>query len=536
MQEAGALKFLSIRLNEADRKIIATYKPEGDVETITPDALKQAIFAAGFAGYSLFEPVLLDAVGKYNFREAFEMPVGEALDGQVTIRVETDRMSAYLTITRPLGGAPAQMENVQREAASKGITVDLDQAVIASGLRDGCSNMLVAKGRPPVNGNDGTVENFVPAMSQRTPHLDEHGLADFRELGDIVTVHAGDVLMRHTPATPGEPGITVTGQPIPALAGKDVLFATKLDGTALDPNDPNALVAAINGCPVLTKNEVSVEPVYSVKDVDLHVGNVTFDGSVHVLGDVHAGMSVHASGDIHIDGTAECAILDAGGDIVVKGGIIGHEGQDGPAGFPIKCKGSCTARFVQNGHISAGRGIFVLEFSMQSELVAEHQIIVGTQGGRKGDIIGGVCRAGMLVKAHAIGSHSNMHTVIFAGADKAQHERLLAAAKEREAAEHKLTDIIRLLQVAEANPGRIPHETIQSATATRDAANAEIEALQAEETELRRQIDLAHDAKVIADKQVFAGVEVCFGPKHYNLVTDRQGGSFFLKDGELVFE
>ncbi len=536
MQEAGILKCLTIRLNEADRKIMASYVPEGDVEATTVDALKQAISAAGFEGHSLFEPMLLDAVKKYNFGEAFEMPVGEALDGQVTIRVEMDRMSAYLTITMPLGGVPAKMEDVLREAASKGITVELNQEAIAQGLLNGCSNALIAKGRPPVNGTDGKVESFVPAMSKRTPHLDEHGLADFRELGDIVTVHAGEVLMRHTPATPGEPGITVTGQSIPAIAGKDVLFATKLDGTILDPADSNSLVAAINGCPVMVKNDVTVEPVYTVKDVDLHIGNVTFDGSVHVTGDVHAGMTVRASGDIHIDGTAECAILEAGGDIVVKGGILGHEGQEGPQGFPIKCKGSCTARFVQNAHISAANGIFIHEFSMQSELVAEHQIILGTQGGRKGDIIGGVSRAGMLIKAHSIGSHSNMRTIIIAGADKALHERLQAATKEREAAEHKLAEIIKLLQVAQANPGRLPQATIQSATATRDAGNLEIEALRAEETELRKQIELAHDAKVVAEKHVFAGVEVSFGPKHHNMVADRQGGCFHLKDGELVFE
>jgi uncharacterized protein (DUF342 family) len=349
-------------------------------------------------------------------------------------------------------------------------------------------------------------------------------------------VHAGDVLLRHTPATSGEPGITVTGQAIPAKPGKDVPFATKLNGTMLDPNDPNTLLAAISGCPVMNRNDVSVEPVYKVKDVDLHIGNVTFDGAVHVTGDVHAGMTVRASGDIRIDGTSESAILDAGGDIVVKGGILGHEGQDGPSGFPIRCKGSCTARFVQNGRISAGNGIFVHEFAMQSELAAEHQIIVGTQGGRRGDIIGGVCRAGLLVKAHSIGSISNMHTVVIAGADKALHDRLLAATKEREAAEHKLADIIRLLQMAQANPGRIPPETIKSAAATRDAGSVEIEALRAEEAELRRQIDLASDAKVVAEKHVYTGVEVRFGPKRYNVVTDRQGGTFYLKDGELVFE
>jgi hypothetical protein len=40
----------------------------------------------------------------------------------------------------------------------------------------------------------------------------------------------------------------------------------------------------------------------------------------------------------------------------------------------------------------------------------------------------------------------------------------------------------------------------------------------------------------MAEKRVFAGVEVRFGQKRYSVVADREGGAFHLKEGELVFE
>jgi len=89
----------------------------------------------------------------------------------------------------------------------------------------------------------------------------------------------------------------------------------------------------------------------------------------------------------------------------------------------IECDGSCTARFVQNAHISAGNGIFIHDVAMLSELTAAHQIIVGDKGSRKGEIIGGITRATMLVKAQNIGSSAYVKTVVIAGADKLLHER-----------------------------------------------------------------------------------------------------------------
>lgn len=540
MLEDAHLKYLSIHLDEKGQKVIASFKPEGSTDAITLDEFMQAINAAGFGGYSILQPAVEDAAAKYNSGEAFEIIVGEALDGKFSIRIDANLMAAYLSCTLPLGGAPVEMQNILQEAGYKGITVALDLEAIDKALREGADDILIASGRPPVPGESGKFECLVPAKKERGPRLDEHGLADFRELGEIVAVHTGDRLMQLIPPTDGVPGETVTGKTIPVKPGKKVAFSKKLEGAAFDPSDTHLLIAAIPGCPVVLKDGVSVEPIYTVKNVDLHTGNITFIGTVQVSGDVHANMSIKASGDIYVDGTVESAMLEAGGDVVVKGGIIGgselQASPDGKFHAAIKCNGSCTARFVQNAHITAGNGIFIHDLAMLSELTAGHQIVVGDKGSRKGDIIGGTARATMLVKAQNIGSPAYLKTVVVVGANQLLHEQHNIATKAREASEHRLADIIKLLELARLSPDKIPPDTVKTAEATREALNAEIETLGENEVELHKEIDIANKAQVVVGKHVFGGAEICIGLKHYKTAEDREGGVFHLnEEGELVF-
>ena len=466
-------------------------------------------------------------------------PSGVISEGKFSIRMDANLMAVYLSCTLPVGGAPVQKQSILQEVERKGITATLNLEAIDKALREGGDNILIASGRAPVAGVDGKFEILFPCAKEKNPHLDEHGLADFRELGEIVTVHAGDKLMRRILPTNGEPGETVTGKAIPVKPGKNIAFATKMDGAIFDPTDPNMLIAEISGCPMVLKNGVSVEPIYTVKNVDLHTGNISFTGTVHVSGDVHTDMTIKASDDIYVDGTVEGAMLEAGGDIVVKGGVMGgselHVNPDKKFHAAIKCNGSFTARFVQNAHISAGSGIFIHDIAMLSELTAGHQIIVGDEHSRKGEIIGGIARATMLIKAKNIGSSSNVKTVVIAGADKLLHERQNNALKAREASEHKLADVIKLFELARSNPGRFPPETIKSLKTTYDALNVEIETLRAEEMELQKEIDIANDAQVIVEKHVFGGAEIHMGLKHYIATQDKEGGVFHISEGELVF-
>ena len=283
-----------------------------------------------------------------------------------------------------------------------------------------------------------------------------------------------------------------------------------------------------------------MESVYTVNNVDLHTGTLSYEGTVHVTGDVHTDMTIKATGDILVDGTVENAMLEAGGDITVKGGILGsseaHDSLDKKFQASIKCSGSCTAQFVQNAHIFAGNSIFIHEVAMQSELTAAHQIIVGDKNSQKGEIIGGVSRATMLIQSRNIGSTARPRTIIIAGSDKQLHEQLNDCNKKRETLEERFASILKLIDMAHKIPGRVPPEALKSAEATRTILYAEIDSIREDELAIHKEINLSKGAKVIAIKKVFGGTEVRFGLKHYETAQDREGGIFLINEkGELVF-
>jgi len=462
-------------------------------------------------------------------------------DGRFSLRPATDLSALYLSYTLPIGGGKQVLaESVIGAAKSHGVVVELDVAAIDKTLLEGGTNVRVGYGRAPVSGADGHVEILVDNMKKRSPHLDENGLADFRDLGEIVMVKSGEPLMRIVDPTEGVPGLTVTGKEIPVKPGKKASFPPGLEGVMVDPADPHLLVAAISGCPIVGKNGVTVEAIYRVENVDMHTGNITYDGGVHVAGDVHAGMTVKATGDIVIEGTVEDALLEAGGDVSVKCGIMGSEGDDDATGkkihATIKCGGSCTVKFAQDAHIFAGNGIFVHEAAIQSELTAAHQIIVGDKGSRKGELIGGIARATMLVRAHNIGSDDHPRTVVIAGNDKDLYERLRLCNEKHRIADNKFADVLMLLGSAKKNPGKYSAEALVEAEADRVRFLAEIAEHTAESLQLKKEIDLAQQAQVVAEKRIFAGAEIRLGQKHYEANQDREGGVFKLDKGELVFD
>lgn len=534
MAQGAQLRDLSIHLDEQGKRVIASFVPIGEVEAISYDDLCQAVDAAGFGEYRLDEAALQDAVAKYAAGTAFEATVGEAVDGVFEIRIAGDKIHAHLSCKPARGGAQVTLERVIEEAKKQGIVSELDLAAIENAIKCEASAVLIASGKAAVDGVDGRFEILVPSAKKRCPRLDARGLANFRDLGEILSVKPGDALMRRIPPTDGEPGLNLLGQVIPPKAGKNVAFAKRLDGSKFDPGDQNLLIAAISGSPVVQENGVAVEPIYTVTDVDLHTGNIDFPGTVNVTGSILTGMTVNAAGDIHVNSTVEGVTLVAGGDIVIKGGIVGLT-ERGKAAHPsIRCNGSCSAHFVQNGHVSAGNGIFIRDFSMQSELSAAHQIIVGDKGSRKSHIVGGVSRAAMLVKAQVIGSPARAKTVVIVGADQALYDRQSALAKAIDGTTNKLLQVVKLIDLARANPGRMPPETVRAAETTRDTINAEMAALRLDEDQLNLEIATCDQAQVVAEKQFLEGVEIRFGPNHQRVLADREGGIFQMKDGVLV--
>ena len=84
------------------------------------------------------------------------------------------------------------------------------------------------------------------------------------------------------------------------MPGHDDPYSVKLEGVEIDPTDPDLLKSKIDGCPTLLENGVRVEPVYTIRNVDLHSGNIDFLGTVIVTGGILSGMTVKAVSYTHL--------------------------------------------------------------------------------------------------------------------------------------------------------------------------------------------------------------------------------------------
>lgn len=133
-----------------------------------------------------------------------------------------------------------------------------------------------------------------------------------------------------------------------------------------------------------------VQPLYNVfGNVDYGVGNIDFPGDVHITGDVKNGFIVQAKGNIVIDGMVEGAVIDAGGDIIIRKGVLG----DGRA--VIKSQRSVNAQFLENCVVYAKDSVIASSI-LTANVYSDDQIVVRTG---RGTIIGGKLTAGNLISA-----------------------------------------------------------------------------------------------------------------------------------------
>ncbi|MCE5181199.1 MAG: FapA family protein [Betaproteobacteria bacterium] len=534
---------LKLKLTGDDRQLTASFQPGRITDEIDLELL-QAELTKQFPDLFVLEQILPEVIKKIRNGLAFDLVVAEKRDGEARVTIEANQMAAHLSISPPYGGAPVTLEKARSVIDQAGVVFGLDNEAVEWAIKTGqASNVLVASGRQPVHGVDGRVESLVPVMKERRPQLDEHGMADYRNLGEVLVVHVGEVLVRRIPATTGEPGETVLGQEIPATPGKEVAFAPNLSGVAPAESDPNILVAAISGQPVLVTNGVIVEPTYGADQVNLSTGNITFDGTVNVRGDVHAGMSIRATGDIYIAGTVEASseepTLEAGGDIVVKGGVIGcvDTGEIKHDISHIHCKGSFTARFIQNTRVFAEDSIFIDDTSMQSNLIAANRIIVGNETSiGKGRLVGGSARAALLVKAKVIGSEAMMNTVVEAGFDPQMQEQLRNLVAELGEWAKKMAEMEKVLAFAKQNPGKISAESLQRVEKTHLDAQTHMTVLSEEIETQNKKLLLSEDGQVIVEKKIYEGVEVIVGGVRNKIIAERGPGVFHLRENELVYD
>lgn len=455
-------------------------------------------------------------------------------DGRVALNISADCMEVRATVTPPLhGGVPVTVEQVLVEMEADGVTFGVDPEAILEAVstaeRDGREGrqVVVARGRAPVPGEDAAVEyHELLQTPSGYPQIRDDGTADFFALNMVRNVQEGMVLATRRPPGKGQVGTDVLGRTLPAADGRDVRLRAGT-GARLSPDGQSVLAAMEGHASVDAQGEIRVSPVFVVEgDVDYSTGNIDFVGTVVIRGDLSPGFAVKAGQNVEVHGGVMGGIIEAGGDVMVRYGIIGGGRGEVTAGGKVQC------RFVEGGEIRAGTDVAVVEGILNARVSAVGKVSVS---GSRGSIIGGRIRARTEVSARVLGSPAGTPTEIQVGLlpeVRIELEQVRRELRQVEARLNRAVQAATFLQemAIPESEGRnsASRQGLRQALRSQHQAQAEREQLHVRLGELQAVIEQEKGAHIRASDLAYPGVRIVIGTERYLVVDPCHHSRFFL--------
>lgn len=264
-------------------------------------------------------------------------------------------------------------------------------------LNDGfiVENVLVCEGTPPVHGKDANIEYLFERPNVK-PKLLPNGRVDYKEFTKFVFVDKDQLVVKRTPPDKGKDGRNITGNVIKAIEGVDKNVEV-VEGVYSNL-EKTEFRSKYNGHIVLSGDTISVLPMLQINgDVDMHVGNQRFEGTIQITGNVQSGFIVEAD-DIIVEGIVENADLKARNTIVIKRGIKGVINKGS-----IKSGGNVSVGYCENANISTGGELSIEKYCFNSTIEAASI----TAAGKDAIISGGTLKVFSTVHVSNLGSKNS---------------------------------------------------------------------------------------------------------------------------------
>lgn len=381
--------------------------------------------------------------------------------------------------------------------------------------------MIIARGKAPVPGNDGTIQYEITI----DPVIEKTDSWNFRDVMQIPSVEKDELIATIIQPTSGTDGVNVYGKVVSAKPGKPVNI--KAGQNVRYEADNQAFYAESVGQASASGNMIHVHPVFEVMDsLSMKEGNIDFIGTVIIHGDVPSGYTIKAGGDIKIFGLVEAATVLAEGSIYITEGLSGLQ-----KGI-IEAAGNVRIGYINQGTVKAGNQLFVENSILHSECIAGNDVIC-----QKGSIIGGRISAGVQLYVRNIGNQLNTKTELILGRnhhDTEHLQKLVAEKKEIEDTLAKLTIIgEKLTQTPniEANPKLF--QALQRQRASYDKNTSLLEGIN-KQLELKGVVTREKMAKLIVTGNIFANTLVSFGKYKRVVTTPYKHVEFELVHNEIV--
>jgi uncharacterized protein (DUF342 family) len=469
--------------------------------------------------------------------------LAERRNALITIELDDLKMHAFITTTLAYGGKELTLDTLELEISQHAIEPQYyDKSVLESLLEKKIStNLLFASGIAAVNGENTKFEQLLEAYVYIRPEINIPGEVNINNIKEFVVVEAGTKIMQRIPPTLGENGCDVLGGVIHATPGDDNPFCKELVDVSVSPENENILVAGNRGHPIFLIDGVRIDQTLTVNDVDNKSGNIDFDGSVLVKGDVIAGMKVKASGNIVVKNMVTDAVLEAGTDIIVGGGIVGSDlkGSDGAGDFSTKIVAGydISARYISLAKLSASNNVNVKEYVSHCHTSARASVLVGQNGG-KGIIFGGECHGVVSVEANALGADSGLKTSIRVGelsSNKKNYDDSVALKEKRLfEAKQLIKVLVKLKPVVEKKPdnSELKNKELKIKN-TVFAIKIEIDTLSTAIAQLKEIMNLKCDGYVHVVKKTYPNVTIHIGSEKFIIRQEGKGGRFVLEGSDL---
>jgi len=450
--------------------------------------------------------------------------------GDVLVEISEDNMQAYVIFKRVEEDDETEIayeidydavvEILRRNKVVFGLKKEMIKDAIAEETYD--KQYLVAEGVPPKDGRDASVEYKKNIEASMKPKLDEFGNVDYLNVDNYISVKAGDVLAVYTSMIKSMAGINVMGKNVkgrdvrnmPAPLGKNTAFL----------EDKSTIVAKIDGQLQIIAGKIVVTSVLVINnDVDTLNGNVNFIGAVKIRGNVCAGMKVKAQGSIEINGTVESAVVEAGGDIIINGGVKGM----GKA--IISSGGNIVTRYIETAYVKA-KGDITTNSIIQSNVESDGKVSVT---GSNGSIIGGKVSAANKIICKKLGSKNFSPTTVEAGLSATIQKQFDDLSERIEGLRKEIDKLNMILDMSRKSSGQKQQQAVAQINAVKPVKQAALAELEGQYEKFKEKMNINKRATISVIDIAYPEVTLFINREKFLLNSEYRGTTFNLHNGQF---
>lgn len=328
---------------------------------------------------------------------------------RIQVEVSDDALVATLRVWGAVSAASISLEVVY--AALKEADLDVSKEVekrinefvqLCQEGKKAPDSFVVAEGTAARDGQDECLV-WDEQYAKTAAEWQEDAPRDYYSFNSIITVQKGAVIGRLSPPVQPLEGMDVTGRRIKATGSA---LPLELDKTIERcEEDASQVIAGVAGKVIEENNRLRMEEALEVPgDVSFETGNIDSLVEVHIGGGIPDRFQVKSQRSITVGGSIEAAHVIAGGDVIIRRGIVGRHQGLVLAGERIVTKYAADATLV------AGTELRIHKQLMKSEVCVGDCIL-----GPAARLIGGCAFVRNEIQIANLGSEAGIPTRIVVG-------------------------------------------------------------------------------------------------------------------------